>query len=130
VGQTCDANEQRRDHRARRRIRELALRRAKDDLVGVAGLGRKAALEQVDRALRVGVREREVVRASLADRLGDGEDADGEDDPGQYDDPAMCDRPAGQRQHRESPIGWESSCFANLHDTQRLPEHCRERKYS
>ena len=100
VRQTRDAHEQRRDHRARRRVGELAVRRPEDDLVGVAGLRREAALEQVDRALRVGVRKREVVRVPLADRLRDGEDADGEDDPGDDDDPAMCDRPAGQLQHR------------------------------
>src|SRR5207244_3035152 len=83
---------------------ELAAARSKDDLVGVARLRREAALEQVDSTLRVGAREREVVRVAFADGLRDGEDADGEDDPGDDDDPAMCDRPAGQLQHRSAPI--------------------------
>jgi len=104
VGEPGNAHEQRRDHGARRRVVELAGRRSEDDLVGVAGLRREAALKQVDGALRVGVRKREVVRVALADGLGEREDADGEDEPGDDDDPAMCDRPAGQLQHRGAPI--------------------------
>ncbi len=104
VGEPLDPVDERHDHGARRLVGELAGARSEDDLVRVAGLRRKAALQQVDRALRVGVRKREVVRVPLADRLGEGENADGKDDPGENDDPAMCDRPASQLQHRGAPI--------------------------
>jgi hypothetical protein len=119
VGETGDAHEHRRDRGACRGVGELAGPRSEDDLVGVAGLGREAALEQVGRALRVGVRQREVVRVPLADRLRHCEDADREDDPGDDDDPAVCDRPASQLQHGGAPIGRESSRLANLHEMQR-----------
>ena len=64
-----------------RGVGQLAGARLEDDLVDVAGLGRKAALQQVGGALGAGVAEREVARVVAADALPGRPDADQDDDP-------------------------------------------------
>ncbi len=69
VREASDPHQKRRDNRTRRRVGEHAGARAENNLVGVASLRREPALEQIDRALRARVREREVVRITVSDRL-------------------------------------------------------------
>ncbi len=99
-----DPPQQRRDDGACRGVAELARAGPEDDLVDVACLRREAALEQVDRALRVGVREREVVRVARSYRLRGGKNTKRERDPGENDDPAVSDGPASELQHLRAPI--------------------------
>ncbi len=102
--EASDAQQKRRDNRTRRRVGERAGARAENDLVGVASLRREPALEQIDRALRARVREREVVRITVSDRLGGAKHPGGQNDPCEHDQAAVSGRPTGQLQHRNAPF--------------------------
>ena len=100
VRQARDPAEHLLDLRTHRRRGQRAARRAHDDLVGVARLGGEAAGEQVGRPLRVGARQREVVREVAADDVRDRQRADEDGDPERDHQAAVIGRPAGEGEHR------------------------------
>ena len=100
VRQAGDCRQHRPDRGADAGIGQRAGARPEDDLIRVAGLGRKAALEQVDGALRAGAAEREVARVVAAEALPGRADADENDDPEHDDAAAMRRAPAGESEHR------------------------------
>jgi hypothetical protein len=105
VRKSGDPVEQRHDHGTDRLVAERAGAAAEDDLVDVTSLRRKAVLKQVEGALGVRVREREVVRCSLTDSLRDGDDAERKSDPRDHDEAAVTDHPTGQLQPSLRPEG-------------------------
>ncbi len=70
-----------------------------DDLVGVAGLGREPALQQIDGPLRAGARKREATRRLLSDGARNREDPDRGRDPGDDDEAAVGHCPASDVHH-------------------------------
>src|SRR5262249_16926532 len=70
------------------------------DLVGVPGLGREAAFQEVNRLLGAGPGQREAARSLLADRARESEHAYGRHDPGDDHDPTVSHCPTGDCEHR------------------------------
>ena len=71
------------------------------DLAGVPGLLREALLQQVEGALGLGPRQREVVDEPAAGSGGEGERRDDGDDPGGHDDAAAVIGKGGKAAHAD-----------------------------
>ncbi len=90
----------RRDHHvAHRRSLDRAVGDPEHECVDVAALLRELAREQIDRALRLGARQREVARVGAPGRLRGDADEDRDCDPPDQHDTSMGDAPAGEFQH-------------------------------
>ena len=93
------ARASRRSSRGRPRSVSLPVRAWKTIWSASPACAGKRLLQQVDRVLRAGAREREVARGLLSDRARDREDPDRGDDPGDHDDPAVGHCPASDVHH-------------------------------
>lgn len=82
-----------------RGIADAPVAGVEDDLVGVAGLCREVAAQQVGRALGVGAGQREIVDVVGMGRLRSGHGDDERGQPAADDDPAMACRPSSQSPH-------------------------------
>src|SRR6266542_3722346 len=69
---------------------------------------REAALQELDGALRVGLRQREAVVEAVADALGDDDAEDKQEQPATDHAPAMSDRPAGDGAWTQALEHWVS----------------------
>ena len=97
--QASDPGEGRVDGRPRGGVRDRAGAGVEDDLIGVPGLGREAALQEVDRPLGAGPGQRKAARSLLPDRARKGEHSHGRHEPGDDHEPTVSHCPTGDCQH-------------------------------
>jgi hypothetical protein len=99
VRQAGDPGKDRSDPGANGRIGDLPLARVEDDLIDVARLGGKGALQQILRALGLGSLQRELVGRARAHGRRDGERGDEQDKPGDQGAAPVLDAPARNAGH-------------------------------
>ena len=101
VRQALDAAHHAGDLRVALGVGQAPVADGEDDLAGVPGLLWEALLEQVERALGLGPRQREVVDEPAAGSGGEGERRDDGGDPGGHDDAAAVIGKGGKAAHAD-----------------------------